>query len=46
LSGRPDVINIKGTTHEKLGFIGHGEGIAAQAVCLIQPFEIKNVSND
>lgn len=30
-----DRINIKGTTTEKLGFTGRGEGIAAQAVCLI-----------
>ena len=30
-----DVINIKATTTEKLGFAGREEGIAAQAVCLI-----------
>jgi 2-C-methyl-D-erythritol 4-phosphate cytidylyltransferase/2-C-methyl-D-erythritol 2,4-cyclodiphosphate synthase len=30
-----DIINIKATTTEKLGFIGRGEGIAAQAVCSI-----------
>ena len=29
-------INIKATTTEKLGFIGRSEGIAAQAICLIQ----------
>jgi len=29
-------INIKATTTEKLGFIGRGEGIAAQAICLIE----------
>ena len=29
-------INIKATTSEKLGFIGRSEGIAAQAICLIQ----------
>ena len=28
-------INIKATTTEKLGFIGRGEGIAAQAICFI-----------
>lgn len=35
-----DVINVKATTTEKLGFIGRGEGIAAEAVCVIQRFEI------
>ena len=28
-------ISIKGTTTEKLGFVGREEGIAAEAVCLI-----------
>ena len=30
-----DKINIKGTTTEKLGFTGRGEGIASQAVCTL-----------
>jgi len=30
------VINIKAKTNEKMGFTGRGEGIAAQAVCLLQ----------
>ena len=31
-----DRVNIKATTEEGLGFTGSGEGISAQAVCLLQ----------
>ena len=32
---QPDAVNIKATTEEGLGFTGAGQGIAAQAVCLL-----------
>jgi 2-C-methyl-D-erythritol 4-phosphate cytidylyltransferase / 2-C-methyl-D-erythritol 2,4-cyclodiphosphate synthase len=31
----PELVNLKATTTEKLGFLGRGEGLAAQAVVLI-----------
>lgn len=34
-----DGVSIKATTSEKMGFIGRGEGIAAQAVVLIKKTE-------
>jgi 2-C-methyl-D-erythritol 2,4-cyclodiphosphate synthase len=30
-------VNIKATTTEHLGFVGRGEGLAAQAVVLLEP---------
>ena len=36
LSAAKDVVNIKATTEEHLGFTGAKEGIAAHAVCLIE----------
>jgi len=30
-----DIINVKATTTEKLGFVGREEGIAAEAVCIL-----------
>ena len=31
-----DLVNVKATTEEKLGFTGRGEGISAHSVCLLK----------
>lgn len=36
----PDAVNIKAKTNEGMGFIGKGEGIAAQAACLLKPLQL------
>lgn len=33
-----DQVNIKATTEEKMGYIGTGDGIRAEAVCLLETF--------
>ncbi len=38
----PEKIHIKATTTEKLGFTGRGEGIAVEAICLLDKKAMKN----
>jgi 2-C-methyl-D-erythritol 2,4-cyclodiphosphate synthase len=33
----PGAVNVKGKTNEKLGYLGRGEAIEAQAICLLMP---------
>ena len=39
LGVEPSRVSVRGTTSERLGFAGRGEGIAVQAVCLLESRE-------
>ena len=38
----PIRVGIKATTNERMGFIGRGEGLAAQVVVLLEPLTEKS----
>ncbi len=46
LATRPEDINIKASTTDRLGFIGREEGIAAQAICLLHSSMAEHVSDN
>jgi 2-C-methyl-D-erythritol 2,4-cyclodiphosphate synthase len=46
LAVTPDRVNVKAKTAERLGFVGRGEGIAAEAVALIVPTEDETSAGD
>lgn len=42
LTANPERISVKATTTESLGFVGREEGVAAQAVCLLESRTAEN----